>query len=435
MIAPRTTLLWTAGLTAAPLLAIAGLSDALLWPCFAAVALLVIFAALDAIAGTRALRDISVRVPPLVRLSKDRKSAVVAALDNAGQRSQQVRLALAWPSDLEALDPEASALLSTRPGEPVGYEIGFRATRRGRYTIPSCHLLGSSPLGLWSIRQQRGIALEVRVYPNLTRDRTAAQFLRHGPGGIRLQRLLGKGREFEKLRDYVHGDSFEDVHWKATARRGRPIIKVFQVERTQEVYLVIDASRLSARGENLERFIEAALIVCLAAERQGDRFGLITFSSQVDQFLSARNGKTHFGACREAIYNLEPRPVAPDFAELFTFIQLRIRQRALIVFLTALDDPLLSENFARDVSLISGRHLVLTAMLEQPAVRRLFTGPEPSGIGQIYESLAGHLFWQKLRELEKTLHLQGVTLRFLDPKLAGGQLASAYLEVKQRQLL
>ena len=57
---------------------------------------------------------------------------------------------------------------------------------------------------------------------------------------------IGKGREFEKLREYIPGDSYDEIHWKATAKRGRPVTKVFQIERTQEVYVVIDASRLSA---------------------------------------------------------------------------------------------------------------------------------------------------------------------------------------------
>ena len=90
---------------------------------------------------------------------------------------------------------------------------------------------------------------EIRVYPNLFTERRnlAALFLHRGAFGLHAQRQVGKGREFEKLREYMPGDSFDEIHWKATAKRGRPITKVFQIERTQEVYVVIDASRLSAR--------------------------------------------------------------------------------------------------------------------------------------------------------------------------------------------
>src|SRR5207247_10489432 len=86
-------------------------------------------------------------------------------------------------------------------------------------------------------------------YPNLFTERKslAALFLHRGSFGLHAQRQVGKGREFEQLREYIPGDGFDEVHWKATAKRGRPITKIFQVERTQEVYVVIDASRLSAR--------------------------------------------------------------------------------------------------------------------------------------------------------------------------------------------
>src|SRR5207247_4961504 len=104
-------------------------------------------------------------------------------------------------------------------------------------------------LGFWAARKSVATKSEVRVYPNLFNERKnlAALFLHRGAFGLHAQRQVGKGREFEKLREYIPGDGYDEIHWKATAKRGRPVTKVFQIERTQEVYVVIDASRLSAR--------------------------------------------------------------------------------------------------------------------------------------------------------------------------------------------
>ena len=126
----------------------------------------------------------------------------------------------------------------------------------------------------------------------------------HNLQGTHHRRQLGKGREFEKLREYEHGDSFEDIDWKATARRRSPVVKVFQIERTQEVYAVIDSSRLSARGNVLDSYVTAALTLAVTAESQHDRFGLASFSAGVDGFLPAAGGKRHFAFCRDAIYAL-----------------------------------------------------------------------------------------------------------------------------------
>src|SRR3954454_8609887 len=145
------------------------------------------------------------------------------------------------------------------------------------------------------MRRRATVQSELRVYPNLLTERKnlAALFLRRGALGVHAQRQIGKGRDFEKLRDYVSGDSFDEIHWKATARRGKPITKVFQIERTQEIYVVIDASPPSARrageGEKqtviVERLVTAALVLGLAAERQGDLFGLMSFTDKVEGFV------------------------------------------------------------------------------------------------------------------------------------------------------
>ncbi len=132
---------------------------------------------------------------------------------------------------------------------------------------------------------------------------------------------------------------------KQRAHRGHPITKVFQVERTQEVYVIVDASRLTGRlqnpdepaqGTRLDRYIAAALLLGLAAEKQGDLFGLLTFSDSILSFVRARNGKEHYNACREALYRLEPQAVSPDFEEVASYIRLRLRRRALLVFMMTL---------------------------------------------------------------------------------------------------
>jgi uncharacterized protein (DUF58 family) len=291
---------------------------------------------------------------------------------------------------------------------------------------------------------------EIRVYPDLFTERRnlAALFLHRGSFGLHAQRQVGKGREFEKLREYVPGDSFDEIHWKATARRGRPITKVFQIERTQEIYVILDASRLAAKtikdkgtGPDtvapnlLERFITAALVLGLAAEQQGDLFGLATFSDKVDHFVRARNGQAHYSACRDTLYTLQPQVVTPDFDELFSFLRLRLRRRSLLVFLTALDDPALAESFMRNVDLICRQHLLLVNMIQPSGIEPLFRTADVRTEEQIYERLGGHLAWSNLRELEKVLSRRGVQFSLLRNERLSVELVSQYLAVKKRQLL
>jgi uncharacterized protein (DUF58 family) len=181
--------------------------------------------------------------------------------------------------------------------------------------------------------------------------------------------------------------------------------------------------------------VTAALVLGLAAEQQGDLFGLLTFADQVERFVRARNGRAHYNACRDAIYTLEPRQVTPDFDELASFIRLKLRRRALLVFLTALDDPVLSESFVRSMDLLSRQHLVLVNMMKPPGADPLFSVGEVEQADDLYQRLGGHLQWHNLRELEKTLQRRGAQFALLENEKLCPQLVSQYLSVKQRQLL
>jgi uncharacterized protein (DUF58 family) len=317
--------------------------------------------------------------------------------------------------------------------------------RRGQYFLEHAYLEVASPLGFWAARASQPAHAELRVYPNLFDERknVAALFLRRGELGIHAHRQAGQGRDFEKLREYVPGDSYDEIHWKASAKRGHPVTKVFQIERTQEVYVIVDASRLTAREisvngtqtTGLERFVTAALILGLAAEQQGDQFGLVTFSDRVLSFVRAKSGQAHYGTCRDRLYTLHPQSVTPDFEELCSFIRLRLRKRALLIFLTALDDPMLAESFAKASELISRQHLILVNMLQPAGTGPLFSDESVAGLDDLYRRLGGHLQWNSLRELEKVLKRRGVRFSLLDPGKLAAQVIAQHADVKRRQLL
>ena len=185
----------------------------------------------------------------------------------------------------------------------------------------------------------------------------------------------------------------------------------------------------------LERFVSAALVLGLAAEQQGDLFGVLTFSNKVEKFIRAKNGKAHYSACRDALYTLQSQIVSPDFDELCTFIRLRLRRRALLVFLTSLDDPVLADSLVRNMDLIRRQHLVLVNMLQPPGVAEVFSNSNLATVDDLYQHLGGHLLWRNLRELEKVLQRRGVAFSLLKDERLSVQLVSQYLGVKRRQLL
>ena len=440
MITPSTRLLIVTGGIAVPAALIASLPG---WAAagYGVIALVAAIAAVDAFAARARVRGISVQAADVTRLWKDRDGSVELTIKNDARKEIAVRIGLSFPEEIVPREEELSTVL---PGGVEFSRLAWQCTphRRGRYIFDQCAIERTSALGLWLVRRRLPLTLEVRVYPNLAAERkNAPAFFKRGRLGIHGQRQIGKGREFEKLREYAPGDSFDEIDWKATARRGHPITRVFQVERTQEVYIILDASRLSARlvasdpnSSILERNITASLLLALAAEKQGDLFGMVTFSDRVHDFVRARNGKAHYTACRDALYNLHPRIVTPDFDELFSLLRLRLRRRALLVFLTELDDPMVAESFARNIKLLR-HHLILVGMAQPPGARPLFEDAAISDTDGVYRELAGHILWNKLREFGQVLRSQGVRFSLLDAATIGPELASLYVDLKQRQLL
>ncbi|MEE9495964.1 MAG: DUF58 domain-containing protein [Desulfobacterales bacterium] len=452
---PTYRLLFFVGLIFLPFTLLVVVFSSIAAPTIVLALVIIIAVAMDAYRSQGRLEGIRVTLPEVVRISKGREGDFNLQIENQNLKVRRLRLGLAFPEEIYT---PAVELRIELPQDNHISSIDWLLTglKQGRYHLDTCYLETASLWGFWSIRTALRINMEIRVYPNLFDEHKnlSGLFLNKGLG-IHAQRQVGKGRDFEQLREYLPGDSFEDIHWKTTAKRGVPITKVYQIERTQQIYVIIDASRLSARSPDasslpiqgdaqtavaklttiLERFITAALIMALAAERQGDMFGLLTFDDKVRSFLTAKKGKAHFNICRDALYTLQPRSVSPDFAELLTFIGTKIRRRALLVFLTHLDDPVLADSFAQYIDLISRHHVILVNMLKPVAAKPLFSSESVSSVDDIYNDLGGHLLWRRLQETQKVLQRRAVGFGMLDNENLCTELVSQYLTLKRRQVL
>jgi uncharacterized protein (DUF58 family) len=452
---PTYRLIYFVGLIFLPLTLLVVVASSIAAPSIVLALVIIIAAAMDAYRSQGRLAGIRVTLPEVVRISKGREGDFNLQIENQNLKVSRLRIGLAFPEEIYTPAVELRIELP-QDNQISSIDWVITGLKQGRYHLDTCYLETASLWGFWSIRTALRTHMEIRVYPNLFDERKnlSGLFLNKGLG-IHAQRQVGKGRDFEQLREYLPGDSFEDIHWKTTAKRGVPVTKVFQIERTQQIYVIIDASRLSSRSPHasslsiqgdaqtadanvttmLQRFITAALIMALAAERQGDMFGLLTFDDKVRSFLTAKKGKAHFNICRDALYTLEPRSVSPDFAELITFIGTKIRRRALMVFLTHLDDPVLADSFAQYIDLISRHHVILVNMLKPVAAKPLFSSESVSSVNDIYNDLGGHLLWRRLRETQKVLQRRAVGLGMLDNENFCTELVSQYLTLKRRQVL
>ncbi len=447
MIAPRLRLVVVMLVVTVPLATAAGLSPGLLLISLLLIGLAIVATLFDLALGLSRCRDLQFLLPDVLRGTLAGRAELAVQLKRTTVRNGAMRLAVGFPDGLE---PERTETRFEPNKSEEVVRIPFIGRSRGSFQIRSIYFDWLSPLGFWVYRSHRTVQCEVRIYPNLRFEgKQVAHFLNRGAIGAHARPQIGRGREFEKLRAYEEGDSFDAIHWKATAKRRFPVTKVFQLERSQEIYVAVDTSRLSARPlpepfardyrtettTHLDRAISAALLLCIAAERQGDRFGFLCFSDRVNHLLKARSGPAHFSACRELTVSLFSQTVSPDFAEIMATVKNRLKRRSLFVFLTSLDDPVIAHDFVRAVDLLSRQHLVLAVTIAPAGVQPLFDNTGVGDVDEIYRRLGGHLNWIKLQNLQRVLARKGVQFQVVPNQQAGLKLVSDYMNLKRRQLL
>jgi uncharacterized protein (DUF58 family) len=440
---PTRKLLIAFGLIVVPLITLASLFPASGAVAYGAIGCFVLLLLVDALLPDAFLKNLGVRTTGTVSVTKGKNQAIRMEILNPGTKKTLFRIALPFPTGLTPDQEEITIELAAGVQNSL-LLWPFRAFTRGSYELTECYMEHVSTFGFWNKRRSMSVSIPIVVFPNLLETKKdAALILLRNREGAHSRNQAGKGRNFEKLREYTRGDSFHDIHWKVTAKRRQPVSKVFQVERMHEVYVALDCSRFMARkvelamatpgDSSLESFLEkgimATLLMALAAEKEQDHFGLVTFSDKVHKFISAGAGNAHFLRCRQAIFDLSPQLVTPDFDEVISTIALKIRKRALLFFITCLDDPLLSESFLKSLLLITRKHRVVVISVKPKGTAPIFSSPVTS-MDEIYEGLSGHFESENLLQIERQLRRKGVHFLAVYNENLVMQAISTYLKLK-----
>ncbi len=314
--------------------------------------------------------------------------------------------------------------------------------QRGDFRGLRCGFEQLSRWRLWRLRRWRDVECDFVVYPDLApgrRELMRSPIYRALAASTQLP-LTGQGREFERLREYQGGDNYADLSWKATARRAFPVTRLFQWEQKQEIYFIVDHSRLSraaaANGRfQLERLVETAMIGASAAADIGDQFGLITFAGDVTGWLAASTGRAHYAAFRDQVLRLEAAHETPAYDRLFARIRSRLRRRCYLLFLGNLTERGTAEQFAPAARLVSRTHLVLAASILPGPAKLLAPAATVPNTDDAYTQLAGDFEYRRIARLTSPLSLGGVQFRAVPEAGYVAAAVEGYLASKQAQRL
>src|SRR6266852_2723502 len=168
---------------------------------------------------------------------------------------------------------------------------------RGEVECGDVYIRYQGPLRIAARWARAPLAQTIVVYPNLDEARRESIYLvrsRQIELERRSRRLRGAGRAFESLREYRDGDELRDICWTATARRGKLVTRLYEIERSQTVWILIDSGRLMrtqvASVTKLDHAVNAALTLSQVALGSGDRVGLLAYGRRIGHRLPASRG-------------------------------------------------------------------------------------------------------------------------------------------------
>jgi uncharacterized protein (DUF58 family) len=421
-----------------------------LWaiPAFWNIRFLLVMAAFDLCAIVAWAFDVA-RLPRPNQLVLERSFQGPPSLSNNVDLELRLQNLGSTPVICRVLDDVPKALRFTPPvlelAAPARGEAMAKYTicplQRGDIALGCAYLRYQSPAGFAERWACARLEQTIRVFPDLEEAKRHNIYLaraRHIELEKRLVRQRGMGREFESLREYQPGDEFRNICWTATARRGKHVTKLFQVERSQPVWLVMDAGRLlRARvGElsKLDLSVNAALSLAQIALYAGDRVGLLVYGRGIQQRVSLGRGLPHLRVILEGLASAREEIAEADHLRAASALLQMQKQRSLIIWITDLADTSMTPEVIESASQILAKHLLLFTVIAQTDLQELAL-KDPADAREMFEVAAAQELIQRRESLIGRIRTRGALALEIAPSKLTTALVNQYLEVKEKNLV
>jgi len=320
-------------------------------------------------------------------------------------------------------------------------QYSLRPVKRGAYNFGSINIYAATALGFAKRRFKFSEHRDVPVYPSYLQMRKYQLMAIHNrlsEAGIKKMRRIGHSMEFEQIKEYVWGDDYRTVNWKATARKGQLMVNHFTDEKSQQVYCVIDKGRtmkMPFEGLSLLDYaINASLVLTNVALLKQDKAGLITFSEQLGTVLMADKKATQMQAVLETLYNQKTRYLESDFERLYAHIRTRITQRSLVILFTNFESMTGLQRQMPYLRKIAQNHLLLVVFFENTELREL-TAQVTGNVESVYIKTVAEKFAFEKKLIVKELQQYGILSILTPPQNVTVNTLNKYLELKARQAI
>lgn len=375
----------------------------------------------------------------LDKLSNGDDNPVQIVLENHYLFPARITVIDELPFQFQARDKEFKLSINAGKNKIIEYDV--HPVKRGEYSFGAVNVYVKSPIGLVQRRYCFSQVMMVPVYPSFMQMRkyellAISNNLTYA--GIKKIRRRGNNAEFEQIKEYVAGDDYRTINWKATARKNKLMINQYQDEKSQQVYSVIDMGRVMRMPFNglslLDYAVNSSLVISNIAMLKQDKAGIITFSHKVQSILQADKRSGHLTKILEVLYNQKTGYLESDFENLFINVKAKVNQRSLFLLYTNFETLSGLQRQMKYLRRLAKDHLLVVIFFENTELTAFLEKPATT-TEEVYNKAIAEKFSYEKKLIVKELEKYGIQSILTAPEKLSVNTINKYLELKARGLI
>lgn len=344
------------------------------------------------------------------------------------------------PFQLQQRDFSMSFRIGAGEKKQLNYIV--RPLMRGEYGFGRINIYSRSRLGLVERRVSEAAAAVVPVYPSLIQmkkfELKAFARISQQNFGIKKIRRIGHSYEFEQIKNYVRGDDYRSINWKATSRKGDLMVNQYEDEKAQQIYSVIDKSRAMRMPFDglslLDHSINASLVISNIALLKQDKAGLLTFAEKIDSTVKAERGRGQLKVLMESLYKQKESVLEANYELLYYAVRNMIKGRSLLFLYTNFESYYSMERVLPILRKINNLHLLVVVIFENNEVSD-YSMSETKTVEDIYFQTIAQKFVSEKRHMVNELRQYGIQAILTRPEDLSLNSVNKYLELKSRGMI
>lgn len=327
------------------------------------------------------------------------------------------------------------------PREKSDFKYFIYPTKRGAFTFENVHVKCEGRLKLCTKIFKVLLHCDYKVYPNMNNLRKYKLNMcnnRSFKQGQKTLKTIGKGTSFESLREYVAGDEYRKINWKATARGNKPILNQYEPEKDQHVHILIDTGRAmsyTVRGfRKLDLVVNTALVLSDIVNQNGDKSGLMVFNTKVEHMIMPGKGPGHRGKIMDALYHIDNTNQTSNYEIAFYYLKKKERHRSIVFFFTDFSTVEETESIFKVLPAISKNNLVVIILIKNESIE-LISSIQLKNKEDLFNKGVALEILDERRKIINLLNKKGILCIECAPEKLEYTVVNKYIQVKNRTYL